>query len=216
MSDARRLLTEVKASARPAPAHAFVLAAGAPIHSLLRPVTTAPRTIDRAEVQRLTRWRNDHVTAFLSRFKATDDRTAAWLAEVVGPATDRILFIVEDLRQRAYGAMGIAAVDWDTGTYELDGVVRGEEPPQPSAMADALDGMTGWARAQLGLGLARASVFADSPAVGFYERLGFERDSEALLRLRRDGDTETWVEDASAPVGGPILLHLHRRDSVRP
>ena len=58
---------------------------GAPPQSILRPVATQRNRLSQTDIRFLTVWRNRFVGSFLTEFEATEDRTASWLVNVVGP-----------------------------------------------------------------------------------------------------------------------------------
>src|SRR5262245_66675867 len=91
----RVLLTALKAAAR-SQRPGLVLAVGSPPGVLLRPVASRPGQLDADDVRRLTCWRNRHVHSFLTEFRATEERTARWLVDVVGRNDGKILFMAGD------------------------------------------------------------------------------------------------------------------------
>ncbi len=174
----------------------------------LRPVGTAAPVPGDPDVGRLTDWRNRHVGAVLTEFVATRERTAAWLRDQVGPDEGRIVFMADEPGGRTFGYLGLAYIDWAAGSFEADGVVRGQEGP-PGRMTAALSALMRWAVVQLGLHEPRVRVRSDNPrAVGFYRRLGFEPVARRPLRRIVEPGMVSWVEDESVPPGGPALVHM--------
>jgi RimJ/RimL family protein N-acetyltransferase len=211
MTPARRDgLALVTALKRTVPARGPGLSLPVPGSLRLRPVATRDVAPGHLDVVRLTRWRNRHVSAFLTEFEATPERTARWLRELVGPDDGRIVFMVDDAAERTFGYMGLAFIDWVGGSFEIDGVVRGLDGP-PGGMSVALVTLIDWALAQLGLAEPRVRVRSDNPhAVAFYRTLGFEPQSRRPLRGLVEPDMVHWVEDDAADPDGPALVHMVR------
>lgn len=202
----RSLLTALKASAVPR-GTSLTIPVGRPVRAVLRPVSTRPGSLNAEDVARLTDWRNRFVRSFLTEFPATEERTARWLTEVVGPADTQILFMVDDADGRTVGYVGLAFVEWETGCFEVDAVVRGEDAPR-GLMSDALRTMMLWAQCQLGLGEARVRVLSDNTAHAFYRKLGFRDVKRVPLRSVEEPGMVRWVEDEAAPDASRGLVHM--------
>ena len=192
----RELLVALKESAA-VEGSGLCVPVGTPLRALLRPVATARGAIRAADVARLTDWRNQHVTAFLTEFRAENEQTAAWLAETVHPDSSRLLFMLDEPDGRTFGYMGLAGIDWETGSFEADSIARGEPAPR-GLMGESLQAMLRWAISQLGLVDAWLRVRADNDAIGFYERIGFTAFDRAPLRREEEGGIVRWVEDRLA------------------
>lgn len=185
---------------------------GRPPHSHLRVVPTSRETVRADDALALTRWRQRHADAFLSRFDGTPKRTTGWLTEVVANDESRIIFLIEDSQGIAYGTMGIIEADFSAGQFELDGVMRGEPAPRRGAMADAVLALLGWAGEALHLSEAQIRVLADNPAVEFYRRLGFSERGRVGLREVVTADGTELVEDEAATA--PSLIRMARSTGV--
>ena len=202
----RSLLTALKAGAIPGGA-ALVLPVGRPVRATLRPVATRPGGLNEDDVARLTEWRNRFVRSFLTEFPATPERTARWLAEIVGPTDTQILFMVDDAEGRTFGYLGLVAIDWASGAFEVDAIVRGADAPR-GLMSVALRTLMRWAQGQLGLREARVRVLSDNTALEFYRKLGFHEVRQVPLRRIEEPGMVRWVEDEGAPDGGRSLVHM--------
>jgi RimJ/RimL family protein N-acetyltransferase len=203
----RDLLIALKESAL-GDERALSVPVGMPVRALLRPLATRPDAMNADDVARLTQWRNRFVTAFLTEFDADDERTATWLAETVRRDDTRVIFMVDDLEGRTVGYMGLAAIDWHSGYFEADSIVRGETAPR-GLMGESLQTLMRWAMTQLGLGAPWVRVRSDNPAVQFYERIGFVEQHRVPLRRREEPGMVTWTEDESADSeAGPTLVHM--------
>ena len=134
----RRLLMSLKAAAG-LPGPQAQIPVGSPPIALLRPVPTREALLNPEDVRLLTAWRNRYVTAFLTEFTATEDRTAKWLTDVVGPAEGKILFMLDEPDGSTFGYMGLDFIDWDKRTGEADAIVRGNPTPVPGSMIHSPD-----------------------------------------------------------------------------
>lgn len=200
------LLVALKATAVPNGV-GLTIPVGRPIRAVLRPVSTRKGHLNAADVIRLTDWRNRFGRAFLTEFDATYERTSNWLIEVVGPSHTRVVFMVDDLAGHTVGYMGLACIDWESGSFEIDAIVRGEEASR-GLMGEAVRTMIRWARCQLGLGDAQVRVLADNNAREFYRRIGFRDARQVPLRRVEEPGMTRWVEEDAGPVGSRSLIYM--------
>lgn len=199
------LLRSLKESAGRRPE--LCLTVGTPVESRLRCVATVPDRINEEDVRCLTEWRNQHVSSFLTEFEASPERTRNWLTEHVRRNDGKILFMVEDAGGRTIGYMGISFIDWQARAAEADSVVRGLDAPR-GLMGRALLHLLAWARAQLLIEEFHVRVRSDNPAVGFYERIGFEELwREPHLREAR-GEEIHWRPAREGESGSMDLVHM--------
>lgn len=202
----RQLLQALKRAADQGDA-APCIAVGRPVHTLLRPVATLKGRVRDNDLRVLSDWRNRYVTSFLHEFAATPERTADWLARIVGPDDTKILFMLDDLAGRTFGYMGLAFIDWARGEVEADAIVRGEDAPR-GVMSEALRTLLGWARTQLGLPKVGVRVRSDNPALAFYEKLGFVEVQRFVLARSDADDGVKWVEKGAAGPRELALVHM--------
>ena len=180
---------------------------GNPVDAVLRPVATAGEFLDSTDVQVLTDWRNRFPDAFLTQFSANDSRTRRWLTQVVGPDDTRILFMVDDTHARTIGYMGLAFIDWKTGSAEADAVVRGATAPR-GTMTKTLLTLLEWGRVQLCLSTFGVRVRSDNTSLEFYRKAGFQEVRRVPLRKVQETDMIRWVEDSVLPVAEPSLVYM--------
>ena len=201
MSNGRELLQAFKEQ----PGHSIRVGTG---EGILRPVPTSPARLNLSDVRVLTEWRNRYVKAFLTEFAATEERTAKWLTEVVGPDPTRILFMLDDVNGQTIGYLGLAFIDWNARTGEADAIVRGLDGA-PGLMSKALLTLLRWAHEELGLtGGLNVRVRSDNPrAVEFYSRLGRETRRVPLREIKEPGLTR-WIEDESLATSSAQLVYL--------
>ena len=185
----------------------WYLMVGEPAVARMRLVPTQAERVLESDVAVLTEWRNRYVTSFLTEFEATPARTRDWLVQRVGPDRGRVLFMVESMDGRRIGYMGLAFIDWASGSGEADAVVRGVDG-FPGVMLTGLRTLLWWAQCELGLVRLGVRVRSDNPALGFYRKLGFqERQREALRRTDVPGMV-TWVADPELASAGVSLVHM--------
>ncbi len=206
MESGPQLLELFKGSAG-GPGPELGLIVGKPPQLILRPVATWQDRLNRSDVCALTEWRNRFVTSFLTEFHATEERTANWLVNVVGPNPNKILFMVDHIEGDTFGYMGLDFIDWTQCSGEADAIVRGKSAPR-GAMATALTALVVWARSQLGLGEICVRVRSDNPALRFFEKVGFQEFRRVAL-IRHDNPNEIhWREGEMSKGCSPFLVYL--------
>ena len=166
-----------------------------------------------ADVYYLTHWRNQNVHAFLSEFVATEVRTERWLREYVGPDPTRIVFMVE-VGDQIVGYMGLAQIDWDRRSFELDGIVRGRADAPRGVMTCGVLAMIDWAVNDLRLDRPAVRVLAhNAHAVAFYHQMGFA-DSHCVALHRATSNSESQLTEEPTgefPAAALIYMTLDRR-----
>lgn len=207
MTPGRELLRAAKASAsshRPT----LCLPVGQPVTGLLRPVVTRPGAIPADDVRALTEWRNRFVNSFLTEFVATEEHTERWLVETVGPDETRILFMVEDLDGRTVGYLGLAFIDWDAESAELDHFVRGADAPA-GLMSGAREAIWSWGRNALGLTKLSVRARSDNSVVEYYTTKAGGRELRRVpLRREETPNGIRWVEDPSLTNHELAVVHI--------
>lgn len=171
-----------------------------------------PEQPDEHDVQRLTDWRNRNVRSFLTEFEATPDRTRRWLTQSVAGDDSRILWMIEGPQNETIGYIGLAAIDWPSGSAEADSVVRGLEG-HPGVMTRALQSLIQWAQSELGMLNINVRVLGDNPACAFYEKFGFRETRRVPLRRAIHGDCVAWepCSESTADFGSHeprCLVHM--------
>lgn len=179
----------------------------------LRPVSCGQPAS--ADVYYLTRWRNQNVHAFLSEFVATEARTERWLREYVGPDPTRVVFMVE-VGDQIVGYMGLAQIDWNRRSFELDGIVRGRANAPRGVMTCGVLAMIDWAVNCLGLCHPVVRVLAhNTHAVAFYRRMGFADSCRVALYKVTSDDGSQLTEESTGEAATAMLIYmtLNRHDS---
>jgi RimJ/RimL family protein N-acetyltransferase len=201
----RDLLNSLKATASSQPC--LGIPVGKPIKAFLRPVVTVNADENSEDVYHLSVWRNQFVTAFLTEFDATPQRTAKWLREMISKDDSRILFMVDDLEGNTFGYIGLAFIDWDKKSGEADSVVRGGTAA-PGLMTEVLRTLLTWARGQLGLETIGVRVRSDNPALSFYEKFGFQELNRVPLGKSEKDGMIIWSEDKNNEPDSSETPHL--------
>ena len=189
------------------PGPAVVIPVGSPPVAFLRPVAVRQELLRDDDVHALTEWRNRFVDAFLTAFQATEERTARWLVDQVGPNDGKILFMVDEIDGRTIGYMGLDRINWNRGSGEVDAIVRGREAA-PGLMMRCLQAMILWARGSLGLRDIGVRVRSDNRALAFYRKVGFHEVRRTPLRLMVEPDMKRWVEDEAFKDAEVHLVHM--------
>jgi perosamine synthetase len=146
------------------------------------------RVDDDALIADLTRWRNENVTAYPSRFTATPISTKAWLRDRVLGVPDRMLFLVVNRFGRTVGHMGFASAINNDCSLEMDNIVRGVKTGDPGIMLAGMNTLIDWAEEKLGPREIYLRVFEDNThAIAFYKKLDFVQDQLLPLTKHLDG-----------------------------
>jgi RimJ/RimL family protein N-acetyltransferase len=150
----------------------------------LTPVTH--RMAEEADlVDALFRWRRAHMTAFLTVFVPTPEKTRHYLTAFALPDPARILFLIER-HDRPVGHIGLCNIAADGA--EIDNVMRGEPVDAPGFMIDAHHALMRWAFSTLDVPLVYLNVLADNArAIHAYQKAGLGVVGRMPLR-REDFD----------------------------
>jgi len=185
-----------------------VIPVGSPPKAFLRPVATKKELLNLQDIRKLTKWRNRFVWAFLTEFKATDGRTARWLADEVGKNESKILFMIDDINDDTFGCMGLDYINWSQAYGEADAVVRGMRVT-PGIMKQTLKTLLTWAQGTLGLRDLNVRVRSDNSALEFYRKVGFREVGRIPLRAVYVPGMVRWVEDPLLENADLYLVHMH-------
>jgi hypothetical protein len=87
---------------------------------------------DHELVSELTAWRNANRGHFLTQFEATEERTSAWLREVVIPDPSRAFYVISNAENVRIGHLGVRGLE--SRCPELDNMIRGRSGGDPKLM----------------------------------------------------------------------------------
>jgi RimJ/RimL family protein N-acetyltransferase len=162
-----------------------ILSAQASVAGSLVPMTYRLAE-DPVVVDALFRWRRSHMTAFLTVFIPTLEKTRNYLTAFSLPDGARILFLIADRESRYVGHIGLCNIAADGA--EIDNVIRGEPVDGPDFMVCAHNALLGWAFASLDIPLAYLNVLAHNErAIRTYRKVGFRAVSRTPLVREEQG-----------------------------
>ena len=140
----------------------------------LRPITADFMIAMPNIVSTLSRWRRDNPMAGTGSFEVTDARTQNWVEKFVLKNEKRIIFLIQDLEFRYIGHIGLAEIDTEQNSADIDAVLRGERGISKGIMTYALQAIINWCKIKLGIRNIFLDVFSDNPhAIKFYEKNNF-------------------------------------------
>lgn len=140
----------------------------------LRPVPSSLQGEASNDARLMAEWRNLHRRAFFTWITATEESTAAWLAQHYAPSNHDIMFMVETAEKTAYGHLALYNFDVNSKGCEFGRVLRGSSIGPKGGMAHAIRSLTSWAVATLGIREFFLEVFRDNlQAISLYARCGF-------------------------------------------
>jgi RimJ/RimL family protein N-acetyltransferase len=182
-------LSQIKSGSQPP---AIPLMIDRKIIGVLEPVTYLQKD-DQQLIHFLARLRRMHANWFPSQFPVTMGGTQKWLKENVLDLPDRILFLIciDDIY---IGHMGLYRFDYQTGSAEIDNVVRGRSE-YPGIMTAALHELMSWSKITLNLKKLTLRTFGDNvKAISLYQRCGFHRTNVIPLVKIRQGKIVSFAE----------------------
>jgi RimJ/RimL family protein N-acetyltransferase len=145
---------------------------------------------DRQTIEKLTRWRQQHMTSFLTQFTATYERTARWLERYLEDDTRLLFLLVEDAEPIAQ--LGLCGIQPQHA--EGDGLLRGEPSRSSVIMFFAEAWLFQWAFLNLSLQSITARCLSHNRRVlSLVRLLGFQPTGTQKLRRELRGDDVHWV-----------------------
>jgi RimJ/RimL family protein N-acetyltransferase len=156
---------------------------------------------DPAVVTDLTEWRARSMKFFLTHFTPTEARTRDWLLNVVLPADDRLLFLIETEPDCFVGNFGLAGIS--PTTAELDNLIRGRRGGGPDFIHLAECAMLRALFADASRATVTLRVFStNSPTIRLHAGVGFEKTASDPLFVHPDGHEYGFVlAGGSEPAG---------------
>ncbi len=137
---------------------------------------------DSSKISKLTKWRNDNVNVYPTRFLATPESTSIWLQKFVIENPNRLLFWIIDLNENLVGHLGITKNKEGDFEYELDNVIRGSLT-SPGIMAMSIKRLEQWVESEFSAEFLNLKVMESNiHAIEFYKKLGYESVGRIGLR----------------------------------
>lgn len=162
----------------------------------LRPITFDYKISLPGIVNALSKWRRENPNAWASVFDVTDERTEKWLEKYVLRNKDRIIFVIQDLKNDYIGQIGFAGFDYNEKSVEIDAVVRGKKDILPGVMGAALKAIIEWGKKELYLEHIFLDVFDDNThAIEFYKKNNFVEIKRIALNEVKCGTEIRWQID---------------------
>ena len=161
---------------------------------------------DESIISSLTRWRQMFMRYFLTQFEATNERTMAWLKNVVIKDDTRILFLIMDETNRAIGNFGICNISRDS--VELDNLIRGERGGDPKLVFFSEVSLIYWIYKTLDIDNIYLHVFSNNlRTILLHESVGFVRSNiYRLIKEENCGEIHYTIDYSSKPTGNEFGL----------
>ena len=142
-------------------------------------------------IEKMTNWRNQYKTFFLTQFNATPARTKQWLEKVVLSNPTQLLFLIY-YSDTLIGQYGFKELDGDSAF--VDNLLRGERGGHPSLMRYAVSTLVEWLFDVMRVNEVYGYVFANNAmAIKLDRDVGFSFAEKFPLRKQVDGEEIKWV-----------------------
>jgi RimJ/RimL family protein N-acetyltransferase len=169
---------------------------------------------DAEVVDALFRWREKHMSAFLTVFVPTKEKTRGYLCDFSLPNSARLLFLIKDQGRRPIGHIGLCNIA--PGSAEVDNVIRGEPVNIPHFMILVHNALLDWTFSALGVPMVYLNVLDhNTRALRTYQKVGFSETSRVpLSREAIDGGYKLVPAKDCTGSPGPTLIRMElQRDS---
>lgn len=142
-------------------------------------------------IEKMTNWRNQYKTFFLTQFNATPARTKQWLEKVVLSNPTQLLFLIY-YRDTLIGHYGFKELDEDSAF--LDNGMRGERGGHPLLMKYAASTLVEWLFDVMRVTEVYGYIFANNAmAIRLHRDVGFTFAEKFPLQKQVDGEEIKWV-----------------------
>lgn len=156
----------------------------------MRPITRM-QLQDNHIIEKMTDWRNQYKTFFLSQFNATPARTKQWLEKVVLSNPSQLLFLIY-YGEILMGQYGFKELDGDSAF--LDNLLRGERGGHPLLMKYAVSALVEWLFDVMQVNMVYGYTFANNAmALKLNRDVGFSCTEKFPLQKQVEGDEIKWV-----------------------
>ncbi len=142
-------------------------------------------------IEKMTNWRNQYNTFFLTQFNATPERTKQWLKTVVLSDPTRLLFLIY-YRDKLIGHQGFKELRGDS--VFTDNLLRGERDGHPSLMRYAGSTLVEWLFDFMQVNEVYGYLFANNAmAIKLNRDVGYSFLEKFPLQKQVDGEEIKWV-----------------------
>ena len=157
----------------------------------LTPITKS-KLDDNNLIELLTRWRNDNMNCFLTKFVATPERTRQWLKDVLLSSGTQMLFLVSDLDDNLVGHFGFK--DLTQEDVLLDNAIKARRSNPPKLMVYAGRRIIQWLFVNTSINFVRGEVFSDNAAaLMMNKQLGFiHKGKHPLVKWINENNEVMW------------------------
>lgn len=147
------------------------------------------------DIDLLAKWRTVNQIWFPSQFTVTKKGTENWLINQVIKNETKILYMIKNLENKSIGHIGLACFDFNTGSCDIDNVIKGEENFSSNIMMLAEQEMINLAFSILGATSLRAQLFDDNlPSKLLHFSSGFRIDKKIAMKKRVEENGIFWDE----------------------
>jgi len=123
-------------------------------------------------IAKLVKWRSKFMKFFMTQFRATEERTRAWLKNTVIPDHTRILFVILEDKGNIVGNFGVCNIS--SKAAELDNLIRGEKGGDQQLIYFAEISLMDWFFSILGIDRIYLHVFSNnSRTISLHKSVGF-------------------------------------------
>ena len=164
---------------------------------VLRPITKMHLQSNDV-IEKMTNWRNQYKTFFLTQFNATPERTRRWLEEVVLKDNTRLLFLIFT-PTKLVGHYGFKKLSPDS--VEIDNLIRGEVGGHPKLIYYAEISLIKWLFTTFEVKKIYGFALADNfMALNLHKSVGFRlTELVPLKRLEVRGDVHLKMDIPGDP-----------------
>lgn len=142
-------------------------------------------------IEKMTTWRNQYKSFFLTQFNATPSRTKQWLEKMVLSNPSQLLFLIY-YGETLMGQYGFK--DLDGNSAFLDNLLRGERGGHPELMKYAVLALAKWLFDVMGVNMVYGYTFANNAmALKLNRDVGFVCTEKYPLQKQVEGDEIKWV-----------------------
>lgn len=126
-----------------------------------------------AVIEKLTNWRNENMSNFLTHFTATPARTQSWLQNIYLKIPGQMLWLIYDQDNRLIGHFGFKNLN--EKSVLLDNAIRGERQGHPKIFVFAGRSLVKWLWVNTSVLRIQGIVISDNiPAIMMNRQIGFQ------------------------------------------